>query len=269
MTTSNVRRMVLRVSRPGLRSPAVRGGHCARHSIAQPAGGAAGDRCTTARGPEPSEVALYDERATLTRLMSRWRVRLRGADRELEVHQDFIVGRAKECQLRLDGGLVSRFHVRLTPTSEGILVDDLESRNGVLLNDRRVECPALAHHGDVIGIGLETLEVVDELMRRRPSHLSTLPPAATPFEVSDVGGPEQETLVAQLEALSERERQVLEQIARGYTQKEIAAHLHLSAKTIESHRARIADKLACRTRADMVAYAVSAGLLRPKAPAHG
>jgi two-component system response regulator NreC len=41
----------------------------------------------------------------------------------------------------------------------------------------------------------------------------------------------------------------------------MAERLHVSVKTIETHRARIAEKLDCRSRAELVSYAISAGLL--------
>lgn len=62
--------------------------------------------------------------------------------------------------------------------------------------------------------------------------------------------------------LSEREQQVLQMLAEGYTNKEIGVKLDLSVKTIETYRARIASKLQLRTRADIVRYALEMGLLK-------
>lgn len=64
-----------------------------------------------------------------------------------------------------------------------------------------------------------------------------------------------------LEALSPRELQVLGQIARGHTNREIAEHLDVSVKTVEGYRARVIQKLGTRTRAELVAYAMVAGIL--------
>ena len=65
------------------------------------------------------------------------------------------------------------------------------------------------------------------------------------------------------EALSAREREVMELLAYGYTNSEIAKQLELSDKTIATYRARLADKLGFKTRADIVRYALEAGLLAP------
>jgi DNA-binding NarL/FixJ family response regulator len=60
--------------------------------------------------------------------------------------------------------------------------------------------------------------------------------------------------------LSERELEVLKQVAAGQTIKEIAFDLGLSAKTVHTFRARILKKLALRTTADLVRYAIANGL---------
>ena len=63
------------------------------------------------------------------------------------------------------------------------------------------------------------------------------------------------------DALSRREREVLQQLAAGATSKEIAADLGLSPKTVENHRARVLDKLGVANSAAAVQAAISRGLL--------
>ena len=70
-----------------------------------------------------------------------------------------ILGRAPDCGIRLDHPGVSRHHARLTPTAEGLLVEDLGSTNGWLLNDVRSERD-WAKHGDEIGIDVLRFRVV-------------------------------------------------------------------------------------------------------------
>ena len=62
--------------------------------------------------------------------------------------------------------------------------------------------------------------------------------------------------------LSEREGEVLRCIAWGHTNKEIAAALFISVKTVETHRARCMEKLDLQTRADIVRYALAHGWLQ-------
>lgn len=61
--------------------------------------------------------------------------------------------------------------------------------------------------------------------------------------------------------LTDRERDVLNLIALGHTNNEIAAQLYLSVRTVESHRAHIQDKLDLSTRAELVRYAIDHGLI--------
>ena len=63
--------------------------------------------------------------------------------------------------------------------------------------------------------------------------------------------------------LSGREQKVLELLAHGHTNNEIAHKLSLSDKTIATYRARIVEKLGLATRADIVRYALETGVLSP------
>jgi two-component system response regulator NreC len=62
--------------------------------------------------------------------------------------------------------------------------------------------------------------------------------------------------------LSEREREVLKLIAEGNTNQEIADILHLSRKTVESHRANIMRKLDLHDVTELVKYALRTGLIK-------
>lgn len=64
------------------------------------------------------------------------------------------------------------------------------------------------------------------------------------------------------DSLSEREREVLLEVAKGYTNQQIADRVGLSVKTIESYRARLMQKLGLKDRADLMRLAVEAGLLK-------
>ena len=63
------------------------------------------------------------------------------------------------------------------------------------------------------------------------------------------------------DALSPREVEVLRLIALGHTSTEIARKLHLSPRTVETHRADVHRKLGHATRAELVRYALRRGLL--------
>ena len=61
--------------------------------------------------------------------------------------------------------------------------------------------------------------------------------------------------------LSDREKEVLRLISLGYTQKEIAEKLFISIKTVETHKARILEKLGVHKRSDLVRYALKYNMI--------
>lgn len=66
-----------------------------------------------------------------------------------------------------------------------------------------------------------------------------------------------------LEQLSEREQEVLQFLAQGFTNQAIADRLYLSVKTVESYRARLLTKLRMKSRAELTQFAIESGLLHP------
>lgn len=67
-----------------------------------------------------------------------------------------------------------------------------------------------------------------------------------------------------LEALTPRQREVLQLVAEGHTSKEIAEQLGLSFKTVEAHRAQIMERLGLQDLAGLVRFAVRVGLVIPE-----
>jgi DNA-binding NarL/FixJ family response regulator len=64
-------------------------------------------------------------------------------------------------------------------------------------------------------------------------------------------------------SLTHREREIVQQVAEGRLNKEIAARLNISIKTVETHRASAMRKLKLKTTADLVRYAVRNQLIQP------
>ncbi len=62
--------------------------------------------------------------------------------------------------------------------------------------------------------------------------------------------------------LTTREREVLQLVAEGYKNSDIAAKLFISQRTVESHRASMMQKLSVNSKAELIAYAVKRGLCR-------
>jgi RNA polymerase sigma factor (sigma-70 family) len=61
--------------------------------------------------------------------------------------------------------------------------------------------------------------------------------------------------------LTEREKEILQLVAEGKSNKDVAAILNLSTNTVETHRTRIMQKLDLHSTADIVLYAVRKGII--------
>ncbi len=63
------------------------------------------------------------------------------------------------------------------------------------------------------------------------------------------------------DGLTDREREVLQLIAEGHTNKEIATLLNLSVRTVQNHRAHIMEKLGMHDRGELIKYAIQKGII--------
>jgi predicted component of type VI protein secretion system len=89
------------------------------------------------------------------------RFRLRYLHHDLElIEGQFAVGRSAGCQLSLDDPLVSRRHALLVVARDGVTIEDLQSRNGVVVNDQRIPGRTKLQAGDKIIIGSQELTLL-------------------------------------------------------------------------------------------------------------
>ena len=70
-----------------------------------------------------------------------------------------------------------------------------------------------------------------------------------------------DTPTARLAALSDREREVLQLVAEGFNGPEIGARLRITAKTVDTYKQRIEEKIGLSHRTEYVRFAIDAGLL--------
>jgi DNA-binding CsgD family transcriptional regulator len=161
------------------------------------------------------------------------------------------IGRDAACEIRIDDESVSRRHASLRVSADAVEITDHGSRNGVRVNGKRIYGTSELAPGDELDVGARQLKLAEQ---GPPDSIdqATKPMPKLPKEGRD-----------SLTLLSPREREVFERLARGETQREVAEALGLSVKTVETYRARIADKLGLRTRADLVRFALESGVLRP------
>ncbi len=89
------------------------------------------------------------------------RFRLRYLQHDLELGEGtFVVGRSTSCQLSLDDPLVSRRHALFEVSPGAVTIEDLNSRNGVIINGVRIEHRTAVHVGDRILIGSQELTLL-------------------------------------------------------------------------------------------------------------
>ncbi len=65
-----------------------------------------------------------------------------------------VLGRESSCDVVISNRQVSRFHARLTPTAEGIILEDLGSKNGTHHNGSILSEPVMLQDGDIVQISL-------------------------------------------------------------------------------------------------------------------
>ncbi|MBK8419990.1 FHA domain-containing protein [Candidatus Villigracilis saccharophilus] len=65
-----------------------------------------------------------------------------------------MVGRDPTCEVIIQDRQVSRFHARISPTPEGVTIEDLGSKNGTIHNGVELATPVMLQDGDLLGIAL-------------------------------------------------------------------------------------------------------------------
>ncbi len=65
-----------------------------------------------------------------------------------------MVGRDPTCEINVRDRRVSRFHARITPTVEGVIIEDLGSKNGTNHNGAEITAPVMLQDGDLLSIAL-------------------------------------------------------------------------------------------------------------------
>lgn len=82
-----------------------------------------------------------------------------GKIRTVKVSASTTIGRAPECELRLDDTYASQQHARLFGKNGAWYIEDLGSTNGTFVNDQRLAAPALVRPGDRIRVGTTVMEL--------------------------------------------------------------------------------------------------------------
>ncbi|MET9181079.1 response regulator transcription factor [Kitasatospora aureofaciens] len=129
--------------------------------------------------------------------------------------------------------------------------------SGFLLKDARPEELLAGIRAVAEGDAVVAPAITRRLLDAYAHHLPVRPPGAAPAEDP------------RLEALTEREREILLAIAQGWTNSEIAQRLVLAESTVKTHVSRVLGKIGARDRVQAVIFAYDRGLTRPNPPVAG
>ena len=71
-----------------------------------------------------------------------------------QLSQTIVLGRESSCDVIVVDRQISRFHARLTPTPEGVILEDLGSKNGTHHNGNLLSAPVVLQDGDLVSVAL-------------------------------------------------------------------------------------------------------------------
>lgn len=103
----------------------------------------------------------------------------------------------------------------------------------------------------------QLLKAVEALSRRKPFFSAAISQTILEFYVGENG------IFGSKHVLTDREREVVQLIAEGQSNKQAAHTLDISVKTVETHRASAMHKLKLTTTADLVRYAIKNDIILP------
>lgn len=146
--------------------------------------------------------------------MIRVRVSTQEGVRALEFEQDKVeIGRSDVCTIKIDDKKASRQHAVIELTAEGVIVRDLDSRNGTFLNTNRIQTAVLTK-GDVIKIG-DTFIYIDEVPEAKSGSAVELKPVPVEEKVQ----------------VKEKIEQARRAIKKAETQKMMSVYAKIAKKT--------------------------------------
>lgn len=191
-------------------------------------------------------------------------VRLRYLAHDLEVPPgEFLIGRSPDCQLSLDDPLVSRRHAILVVHPDAVFIEDLASRNGVLVNGKRIQMPTRVADGDQITVGSQLMALVGVPGEAPPPREAAAPAgrgATVGAEVITLTGAENEELVA---ATAENQAHTAPAESPDKRVSSLALIGGLAEKALAMGRAEEAERILTRSLREVLHKARAREEIRP------
>ena len=149
--------------------------------------------------------------------------------------------------LHLPSDVVSRAHAVLVQTSEGYLIRDLDSRNGIRLKGQLVT-ETMLNHGTMVEIGPFQLFAFRDLASAQTEADGS--DESTRTNIAPV--PKNTEHEQRLSQLSPTQRRVYDEFQLGRSEKEVANALEMSIHTVHAHAKKMYAKLGVSSRAELL-----------------
>ena len=155
---------------------------------------------------------------------------------------DLTIGRSDKNDICLDIDTISRNHARVSVGTQGVIVTDLQSRNGTWVNCKRIH-NAPVFPGELIQFG-----VVEFVLSRDPRGTSGQDPDEETRDPSSVMPLDQRTPAP----LSPAQTKVFDLLIKGHLEKEIAVILGRSVETVHNHTRKIYEAFGVHSKVELL-----------------
>lgn len=155
---------------------------------------------------------------------------------------DLTIGRSDKSDLCFNIDTISRNHARLSVGSQGVIVTDLQSRNGTWVNRQRVNS-APVFPRELIQFG-----VVEFILSRDPRGVGGEDPDQETIDIQSAMARNQRTLIP----LSPAQTKVFNLLVKGHLEKEIAVMLARSVETVHNHTRKIYEAYGVHSKVELL-----------------
>ncbi len=155
---------------------------------------------------------------------------------------DLTIGRSSHNDIAFALDTISRTHARLTVGVRGVIVTDLESRNGTFVNGKRIQC-ASVFPGELIQLGSVQL-----LLSQDPNGVDGLDSDEVTHDARSFAGIDQSPPAP----LSPAQTKVFDLLVQGHLEKAVADELKLSVHTVHNHIRKIYEAYRVTSRVELL-----------------
>lgn len=155
--------------------------------------------------------------------------------------KNFLIGRNEECDLILASDTVSRRHPEILTKENELIIHDLNSKNGTMINEKILQKNTKLLNGDIISFGKMKFQVMYKIQNDNQ--------AGTIF----INSPRKENNFVNYYYLTKREEDILYHLMQGKSTEEISKILFISKGTAKNHILNIFKKTNVHSKFELFA----------------